>query len=133
MQTEDTGREGENGEEGHLERGCRRKGRRWMGLREMPIPPSLKGRTKVLKVLVLRSNHPSELIMPLLDKLPKSGMLRSNISLKGGLLFLNGPKCGFNVRVGSRGWLGRGTRSSNKGRRHMWGKRSQYFIITRQI
>jgi len=71
-------------------------------LREMPIPPSVKTRTKVLKVLILRNNHPSELIVPLLDKLPKSGMLRSNISPKGGLLFLNGPKCRFNVRVGSR-------------------------------
>ena len=88
-------------EEGHLERGWRRRGRRWVWLREMPIPPSVKACTKVLKVLSLRSNHPSELIIPLLDKLSKSGMLRSNISPKGGVLFLNGPKCRSNVRVGS--------------------------------
>jgi len=89
-------------EEGHLEWGWRRRRRRWMRLREMPIPPSVKTGTKVLKILILRNKHPSELIVPLLDKLPKSGMLRSNISPKGGLLFLNGPKCRFNVRVGSR-------------------------------
>ena len=88
MQTEDTRREGEKREEGHLKTGWKRRGGRGVGLREMPIPPSLKARTKVLKVLVLRSNHPSELIMPLLDKLPKSGMLRSNMSPKEGLLFL---------------------------------------------
>ena len=77
METKDTGREGKIVEEGHLEWGWRRRGRRWVRLREMPIPPSVKTRTKVLKVLILRNNHPSELIVPLLDKLPKSGMLRS--------------------------------------------------------
>ena len=102
METEDTRIEGKKGEKGHLERGWRRRGIRWVGFRDTPIPPSVKARTKVLKVLILRSNHPSKLIMPLLDKLLKSGMLRSNISPKGRLLFLNGPKCGFNVRGGSR-------------------------------
>ena len=52
------GREGEIvEEEDHLEWGWRRRRRRWVGMREMPIPPSVKARTKVLKVLILRSNH----------------------------------------------------------------------------
>ena len=59
-----------------------------MGLREMPVPPSLKASTKVLEVLVLGSNHPSELIMSLLDKITKSGMLISSIYPEGGLLLL---------------------------------------------
>jgi len=81
----------------------------------MPVPPSLKASTKVLEVLLLGSNHPSELIMSLLDKITKSHMLKSNMCLEGGLLLLNGPKCGCNVRIVRVGLLRRGTRSGKEG------------------
>ena len=95
-------------------------------MREMPIPPSLKTSTKVLEVLVLRNNHPLELIMPLLDKITKSGMLRSNICPEGGLLLLNGPKCGSNVRGVRIGRLRIGTRPGKRGRR---GKRCRTCLL----
>jgi len=47
----------------------------------------------------------TELVMALFNKVTKSGALRSNISSKGGLLFLNGPKGGLQVGIVSRGWL----------------------------
>ena len=62
--------------------------------------------------MCLYSKHPTELIVALLDKATKSGVLRSNISLKGHLLFLNGPKGGLQVSIVSRRWLGGRVRSS---------------------
>jgi len=94
----------------------------------MPVPPSLEATTKVLEVLVLGSNHPSELITPLLDKITKSGMLKSNICPEGSLLFLNGPKCGSKVRVVRIGWLRRGTRSNKRGSRDRRCRTSKLFI-----
>ena len=46
--------------------GCR------VTLKDMPISPCLNTSPKVLKLLVY---HPTELIMPLLDKVTKSGIL----------------------------------------------------------
>ena len=43
--------------------------------------------------------------MALLHKITKSGVLRSNISSKGQLLLLNGPKGGLEVNIVSRWWL----------------------------
>ena len=69
--------------------GVEEEGMRRVGLREMPVPPCLDASIKVLEVFILRSYHPSKFIMPLLDKITKSGMLRSNKCLEGGLLLLN--------------------------------------------
>jgi len=69
-----------------------------------------------------------ELITPLLDKLTKSGMLRRNICPKGGLLLLNGPRRGFNVRVIRIGRLVRGTRTGKRGRKDRRCRTSQLFI-----
>jgi len=41
---------------------------------------SVKISLKVFEILILGSNHPTELIMPLLNKLTKDGMLRLDIS-----------------------------------------------------
>ena len=47
----------------------------------------------------------------LLDKVTKSGVLKSNICSKGDLLFLNGPKGGLEVSIVSLGWSRERTRS----------------------
>jgi len=66
--------------------------------------------------------------MPLLDKLTKSGTLRSNVCPKRGFLLLNGPKCGFKVKIVRIGWLGSETRPGKRGRRDRWWRMSQLFI-----
>ena len=76
-----------------------------MGPREMSIKPCPEPRNRVLKILILRSYYPSELIMQLLEKITKSVMLRSNKCSKGGLFFLNRPKCFSNVTIVSIGLL----------------------------
>ena len=53
----------------------------------------------ILKLLGLDSKYPTELIMPLLNKITKSGILRSNIGAKGYLLLLGGPKGGLEVSI----------------------------------
>ena len=68
---------------------------RWFATRDMPIPPGLQKSPTVLEILGLGSKHHMELIVVLLDKIAKSGVLRSNISSKGHLLPLNGPKGGL--------------------------------------
>jgi len=50
--------------------------------------------------------------MALLDKVMKSGILRSNICSNGHLLLLDRPKGGLEVSIVSGGWLGGRTRSS---------------------
>ena len=66
--------------------------------------------------------------MLLLDKITKSGMLRSNICSEGGLLLLNGPKCGSNIRVVRIGLVRRGARSGKRGRGDRRCRKSQLFI-----
>jgi len=84
MQSEDS--TGRMVEEENLEGRWRRIGRGRVGLRQMPC---LEASTNVLEILILRSYHPSELIMPLFDKITMSGMLRRNKCPKGGFLLLN--------------------------------------------
>jgi len=86
----------------------RRLGR--LTIRDMLILPDLKTSLIVLKILSLGSKHPTKLVMPLLDKITKSGALRGNISLKGHLLLLNGSKGGLNLCIVSGGTLGGITR-----------------------
>ena len=50
-------------------------------LGKMPVTPSLEACIEILEVLSLRSYHPPKLIMPLLDKFTKGGMLRCNICM----------------------------------------------------
>ena len=57
----------------------------------------------VLKILSLDSKHPTKLIVSLLDKVPKSGILRSNKCLKGHLVLLNGSKGIMAVSIVRRG------------------------------
>ena len=59
----------------------------------------------------LDSKHPTELVVVLLDKITKIGILRSNISSERNLLLLYGPKGGLEVDIVSRWWLGRRARS----------------------
>jgi len=59
---------------------------------KVPIIPCLKASTKVLKLLILGSNHLSKLIVLPLEKITKRGILRCYIVSKGGLFLLNGPK-----------------------------------------
>ena len=49
------------------------------------------------------SKHPTELVVVLLDKVTKSGILRSNIRSKGYFLLLDGPKDGLEVGIVSGG------------------------------
>ena len=56
--------------------------------------------------------------MALLDKVIKSGVLRSNIAAKEYLLLLDGLKVELEVDIISGGWLGRRTRS---GMTRKWG------------
>ena len=58
----------------------------------------------------LGSKHPMELIVPLLNKVTKSGVLRGNVGSKGQLLLLNGPKGGLDICIVSRGKFRGGTR-----------------------
>ena len=54
------------------------------GLEKMLVMSRLEVSTKVLEILILRSYYPPKLIMLFLDKITKGGMLKSNISTKGG-------------------------------------------------
>ena len=65
-----------------------------------------------MKVLGLGSKHPTELVVLLLNKVTKSGVLRGNKGSKGHLLLFNGPKGGMDFFIVRGGSLGRGTRSS---------------------
>jgi len=49
------------------------------------------------------SKHPTELVVPLLNKVTKNGILKGNIGLKGHLLLLNGPKGGLEIGIVSGG------------------------------
>ena len=66
-------------------RGCVRLGK-------MPVMLHLEARTEILEIPSLISYHPPKLIMPLLDKITKSGMLQCDIGKEGGLLLLDRPK-----------------------------------------
>ena len=57
----------------------------------------------VLEILCLGNKHPTKLIMALLNKILKSGVLRSNKCSKGDLLLLNGPKGVLEVGIVRRG------------------------------
>jgi len=70
-----------------------------MALRDLAISLSPKTSTKVLKILILGGNHPTEHIVLLLDEVTKSGILSFNICLYGGLLLLNGPKGSLNLAI----------------------------------
>jgi len=76
----------------------------------MPISPGLKTSIIVLKILGLGSKHPTALILLLLNKATKNGVLRGNIGSKRYLL-LNGPKGGLDICIVSGGRLGARTRS----------------------
>ena len=79
----------------------------WLTIRNMPIPPGLYTCSIVLKILCLGDKHPTKLIMALLDKVSKSGALKSNKCSKENLLLLNGSKGVLEVRIVRRGWLRR--------------------------
>ena len=78
------------------------------------------------------SNQPTKLIVALLDKVPKSGALRSNILSEGNLLILNRPKGVMEVRIVRWGWL-RGITRSGLTRSRGWlvGCESNNLHITR--
>jgi len=72
MQIEDTmGKEGER--KRRPRRRSERRRRRWVGLGKVLVTPCLEASTKILKILILRSYQLLKLIMPLLDKITKSG------------------------------------------------------------
>ena len=52
-----------------------------------------------MKILYLGSKQPTKLIVALLDKVLKSGALRSSILSEGNVLLLNGPKGVLEVRI----------------------------------
>ena len=56
-----------------------------------------------MKVLSLGSKQPTELLVALLDKVMKSGVLRGNVGSKENLLLLDGPKGGLEVSIVSGG------------------------------
>ena len=66
-----------------------------MTIRDMLISLCLKTSLIVLKILGLGRKHPTELVVLFLDKVMKSGILRSNINSKGHLLLLDGPNGGL--------------------------------------
>ena len=68
------------GEE-ELERRRRRDKRRRVGLRYMPITPILKIIPKDLEILILGSNHPTELVMLFLNKVTEVSMLSLDINV----------------------------------------------------
>jgi len=84
------------------ERGRRRR----VGLTYMPITPSFKTIPKVIKILILGSNHPMELIMRLLDKITEGSMLKLDINPKEHLLLLDGPYAGVYINAVLKGRLG---------------------------
>ena len=85
-----------------------------------------------MEILSLDSKHPTKLIAALLDKVPKSSILRRNISLEGHLLLLDGPKGILEVGMVSRGWLRERNKSDlTKMRGWMMGYRSNNLIIIR--
>ena len=68
----------------------RRRGRRrTVGLRNMLIIPSLQTSSKVLEIFVLGSNHPTVLIMPLLNKVIECGIRSLDISSERCLVLLD--------------------------------------------
>jgi len=75
----------------------------WLAIRDMPISPGLYTCHIVLEILCLGSKHPTKLIVELLEKVPKSGVLRSNKCSKEILLLLNGSKGVLDVRIVKRG------------------------------
>jgi len=88
----------------------------------------------ILEILGLGSKQPMNLIVALLDKVPKSGSLRSNQCSEGNLLLLNGPKGVLNNRIVRRGWLRGRTRSSlTRVRGWMIGCGSNNVHITRYL
>jgi len=67
-------------------------------VRNIPITPSLQASPKILEILVIRTNHPTELIMSLLNKFMECGMLNLNISKEGCLLLLDGQNNSMHIR-----------------------------------
>jgi len=65
----------------------------------------------VVEILCLGSKHLTKLIVALLDKVLKSGVLRSNKYSEGNLLLLDGSKGVLVVSTIKRGWLRGRTRS----------------------
>jgi len=65
----------------------------------------------ILEILCLENKQPTKLIVTLLDKVPKSGALRSNKCSEGNLLILNGSKGVLGIRIVRREWLRGRTRS----------------------
>ena len=88
-----------------------------MAIRDMPIPPDLEKSPIVPEILGLASKHPTELVMALLGKVMKRGILRSNINSEGHVLILNGPKGCLSVSIVSRWWLRGRARSGLTGMR----------------
>jgi len=73
MHTQETTRGGQE-KEGLVGRRMRRR-RGWVRLKKIPVTPRLEARTEILKVLILKSYHPSKLIMMMLEKIMKCDML----------------------------------------------------------
>ena len=70
--------------------------------------------------------------MVLLDKVPKSGAIRSNKTSKGNLLLLNGPKGVLEVRIVRWRWArGRTRPCLTRSRGWLLAYRSNNFVITR--
>ena len=89
-----------------------------MTIRDMSISPCHLTSLIIPKVLGLGSKNPMKLIVPLLNKVTKSAILRCNIGSKGHLFLLNGPNGGLKVGIISGRWVGRGTTSSLRSK---WG------------
>jgi len=86
----------------------------------------------VLEILGLGSKQPMKLIVTLLDKVLKSGALRSSKLSKGNLLLLNGPKGVLEVKIARWRWLrGRARLCLTRSRSWLVGCRSNYLLITR--
>jgi len=83
----------------------------WLTIRDIPMSLGFLTCTIVLEILCLGSKQPTKLIVALLDKVYKSGILRSNKSLEGSLFLLNRPKGVLDIRIVSRGLLRGRTRS----------------------
>ena len=81
--------EGGEGKSRRARRVVEEDGMRVRGVERDASPATSGASTKVLKILILRRDHPWKLIMLLLENIMKSGMLKSNICPKGGLLLLN--------------------------------------------
>jgi len=86
----------------------------------------------VVKILSLGSKRPTKLIVVLLDKVLKSGALRSNKCSKGNLLLLTGSKGVLEVVIVRKGWLrGRTRFCFTRMRGQMMGYRMNNLVITR--